>query len=112
MSNKDGFAGGFIAGAIVGSVVGGLLGVLLARKADDKSYTDESLINANRTDAKPIKGSKKHQIKEDSIEPARRSLEAKIAQLNETIDDVRQQLGSVNGTSQNLESQRSRADES
>lgn len=30
------------------------------------------------------------------IEATRRSLEDKIAQLNATIDDVRQQLGNVN----------------
>lgn len=31
------------------------------------------------------------------MEMARRSLEDKIAQLNATIDEVRQQLGNVNG---------------
>ncbi len=31
------------------------------------------------------------------METARRSLEDKIAQLNATIDEVRQQLGNVNG---------------
>jgi hypothetical protein len=36
----------------------------------------------------------------DSIESTRRSLETKIAQLNLAIDDVRQQLGTVNGASQ------------
>ena len=34
---------------------------------------------------------------EDSIEAARLGLEAKIAQLNEAIDDVRQELGGING---------------
>jgi hypothetical protein len=33
------------------------------------------------------------------MENARRSLEDKIAQLNATIDEVRQQLGNVNGAS-------------
>jgi hypothetical protein len=32
------------------------------------------------------------------MEVARRGLEDKIAQLNDAIDDVRQQLGTVNGT--------------
>ena len=34
---------------------------------------------------------------EQTIEVARRSLEDKIAQLNETIDEVRMSLGNVNG---------------
>jgi hypothetical protein len=33
------------------------------------------------------------------METARRSLEDKIAQLNATIDDVRNQLSNVNGSS-------------
>ena len=33
-----------------------------------------------------------------SMETARRSLEDKIAQLNATIDEVRNQLGNVNGS--------------
>jgi hypothetical protein len=34
-----------------------------------------------------------------AMETARRSLEDKIAQLNATIDDVREQLNSVNSSS-------------
>jgi hypothetical protein len=34
------------------------------------------------------------------MEVARRSLEDKIAQLNDAIDDVRQQLGGVNGATE------------
>ncbi|KEI66439.1 hypothetical protein A19Y_1379 [Planktothrix agardhii NIVA-CYA 126/8] len=35
----------------------------------------------------------------DNMETARLGLEDKISQLNQAIDDVRQQLGSVNGNS-------------
>jgi hypothetical protein len=38
---------------------------------------------------------------------ARRSLEDKIAQLNETIDEVRLSLGNVNGTLPDKEIERS-----
>ena len=34
---------------------------------------------------------------EASMEMARRGLEVKIAQLNSAIDDVREQLGGING---------------
>jgi hypothetical protein len=34
---------------------------------------------------------------EEGMEAARLGLEAKIAQLNDAIDDVRQQLGYING---------------
>lgn len=111
MSNRDSFVGGFLAGAVVGGVIGGLLGVLLARQTEESAATEEPLLNANRAEAKSIKGTKRRQIKEDTIETARRSLEEKIAQLNETIDDVRLQIGNVNGANQGLESERSLTDE-
>jgi prefoldin subunit 5 len=41
------------------------------------------------------------------METARRSLEDKIAQLNATIDEVRQQLGNVNGNSEQAIQERS-----
>ena len=95
MSNKDGFAGGFIAGAVFGGVVGGVLGVLLSRRAEAGSG-DEARLNA-RMERQAMRG-KNRQFKDDSMESARRSLEDKIAQLNDAIDDVRYGLQSVNGT--------------
>ncbi|MEM9541898.1 MAG: hypothetical protein AAGA60_20675 [Cyanobacteria bacterium P01_E01_bin.42] len=91
MSRKDGFAGGFILGAIIGGAIGGLVGALAASKRNDTNpetlpaNEDEILRNASKSDR--IEASA-----EQSIEIARRSLEAKIAQLNTAIDDVRQQL--------------------
>lgn len=94
MSQRDNFVGGFIAGAIAGGVVGGIVGVLVtSRLTNDGSASDETF----KLEGKP---SKKRQLKvstEQSIETARRGLEEKIAQLNNAIDDVRQQLGNVNG---------------
>ncbi len=95
MSNKDGFAGGFIAGAVFGGVVGGVLGVLLSRRAEAGSG-DEARLNA-RMERQAMRG-KNRQLKDDSMESARRSLEDKIAQLNDAIDDVRHGLQSVNGS--------------
>ena len=92
MSQKDGFGSGFILGSIVGGVVGGILGTLLTARQENKSQEQEqSFIEA---------GTQPKFTTEESIEVARRGLEDKIAQLNLAIDDVRQQLGSVNGSNE------------
>jgi gas vesicle protein len=98
MSQRDGFAGGFFAGAIVGSVVGGVLGALLVTRKGElpeeeiQQLTETSLAKKKQAARKSIKLSDT-----EGMETARRSLEDKIAQLNATIDEVRQQLGNVNG---------------
>ncbi|NET01564.1 MAG: hypothetical protein F6K61_13505 [Sphaerospermopsis sp. SIO1G1] len=99
MSQKDGFAGGFLFGTIVGGVVGGVLGTVLASRWENSSEDENTTEGSTET-----RKSKRRQMRsagsEDiEMESARRSLEEKIAQLNATIDDVRDQLGNVNGTS-------------
>lgn len=102
MNQRDGFGSGFLAGTIVGGVVGGLLGALIASARDNESDLREvePRMNTSLSDAKNSKA-KRRQIRASSsdatIEAARRSLEDKIAQLNETIDEVRLTLGNVNG---------------
>jgi gas vesicle protein len=90
MSQRDGFAGGFFLGAIVGGVVGGVMGAVIAtrRQGQENEEDDLSMISSG-------KGAKFEP--EETMEKARRRLEDKIAQLNLAIDDVRQQLGAVNG---------------
>lgn len=91
MSNRDGFTSGFIAGALFGGVVGGILGTLLASNRGQEALpSDENLSGKNKKRAL-------NPPTEQSIEAARRGLEDKIAQLNDAIDDVREQLGNVNG---------------
>jgi len=102
MNQRDGFGGGFIAGTIVGGVVGGVIGALLASQtAKELTAGVETGRNKNLSDANNSKR-KRRQLKafssEQGIETARRSLEDKIAQLNETIDEVRLTLGEVNGS--------------
>jgi gas vesicle protein len=99
MSQQDNFSSGFFLGALVGGVVGGVLGALLTsqRLNEDGDETGKPELS----DAKTAKA-KKRAFKpstEQNIELARRSLEDKIAQLNDAIDDVRQQLSTVNGRS-------------
>jgi gas vesicle protein len=99
MSQKDGFAAGFLAGSFVGGVLGGVLGALLASRINNQASETEAPILANQSETKAEK-SKKRQMEasnEPRIEMARRSLEDKIAQLNQTIDEVRLSLGNVNG---------------
>lgn len=97
MSQRDGFSTGFIAGTIVGGVLGGAIGALLATQKSSEQAADPDRRNANL----PEPNNRRRQFKaasEQSIELARRSLEDKIAQLNETIDEVRLTLGQVNGS--------------
>ncbi|ARV61014.1 hypothetical protein BZZ01_22455 [Nostocales cyanobacterium HT-58-2] len=107
MSQRDGFASGFLAGAIFGSVVGGIIGTLVATRRDPEEIAEEERqIPTNSGEAK--KALKRRQMRASDnesmeMETARRSLEDKIAQLNATIDEVRQQLGNVNGTSSTSE---------
>ncbi|PZV19368.1 MAG: hypothetical protein DCF22_00370 [Leptolyngbya sp.] len=101
MSQQDGFSGGFLLGTLVGGVIGGVVGALLATKqVENSSATEEPALGATPLESKMSrrKGLFKPASAQTDMEAARRSLEDKIAQLNEAIDDVRQQLGGVNGS--------------
>ncbi len=98
MSQQGNFFGGFLLGAVMGGAVGGVIGVLAASRLSQTETTEGK--------ASETKPAKKRQVKaapEQNMEVARRGLEDKIAQLNEAIDDVRQQLGTVNGSEPNRE---------
>lgn len=105
MSQRDGFAGGFFAGAIFGGIVGGVIGTLVAQKRDAAELTeDERKEISSKGNSSYSKSAKGRQMRGSAssgvdMEIARRSLEDKIAQLNATIDEVRDQLGSVNASS-------------
>lgn len=100
MSNREGFTSGLMIGATLGSLVGGVLGVVLTSRMSGENSANQ-LIDGKKTK------NKSNQPDAESMEMARLSLEDKIAQLNQAIDDVRQQLGSVNGvTPENPESLR------
>lgn len=90
MSQKDNFGGGFVIGSIVGGLVGGLLGALLATRNETVEANDNFNLSGGEA---PLDLSS-----EESIEEARHGLEDKISQLNMAIDEVRQQLESVNGS--------------
>ena len=102
MTQREGFASGFLAGAILGGVVGGILGTVLANRRDMELSPEEAQLNNNSGEDHQGSGKRK-QMKASSsemdMEMTRRSLEDKIAQLNATIDEVRQQLGNVSQNS-------------
>jgi gas vesicle protein len=98
VSQRDGFSTGFIAGTIVGGVLGGAIGALLATQRSSEQAADPDRRNANLASSNNRRSRRQFKAaSEQSIEIARRSLEDKIAQLNETIDEVRLTLGQVNG---------------
>ena len=89
MSQRDGFGSGFVIGSIVGGVIGGVLGALLTNRSGQESV-EEKFIEP---------GQQMKFTTEEGMEMARHNLEDKIAQLNSAIDEVRQQLETVNSNS-------------
>ncbi|OCQ96581.1 hypothetical protein BCD64_01405 [Nostoc sp. MBR 210] len=110
MSQRDGFASGFFAGALFGGLVGGVLGAVITSRLDLESTEEEAELSNGVVE--PKKNSAKRRMRASDngnleMESARRSLEDKIAQLNATIDEVRQQLGNVNGSASQTAGDRS-----
>ena len=95
MSNREGFTGGFIAGAAVGGLVGAVLGAVLSRRAAEAMLSEPSEAKVRK-----MRQQKASHLEDEGMEVARLSLEDKISQLNQAIDDVRLQLGDVNGNAQ------------
>lgn len=95
MSDQGNFGSGFILGAVVGGLVGGILGAVVSsrlnQEADGSDGLDSSFPGALRNDRDRKRSL--HSASQPDIELARRSLEDKIAQLNDAIDAARQQLG-------------------
>ncbi|MGC9526628.1 MAG: hypothetical protein ACP5D7_13925 [Limnospira sp.] len=91
MSNREGFTSGLILGATLGSLVGGVLGVVLSSRLSGEG-SGEPLLEGKRN------RNKEDKLTPENVETARLNLEDKIAQLNQAIDDVRLQLGGMNGT--------------
>lgn len=101
MANRDGFTGGFLLGTLLGSAIGAALGVTLANRYGGRLGDRGDLLQ----DPEDVLETDRPELPEDPrsearIEQARQGLEDKIAQLNETIDDVRRQLSSHNGRTQ------------
>ena len=104
MAQKEGdFLGGFVIGAVVGGIVGGVIGAalvprLLKRGSRQVSGERNSAPLGQTPSAHPEKATSRRvsarlQAADDAaIAQARKTLEEKIAQLNEAIQDTRAQL--------------------
>lgn len=101
MSNQNNkFIGGFLAGTIFGSIAGGLLGTWLASKLSER-LTDEDGFEGSLSEG-PIGKLRRQAFGRSgdlTMEEARQGLEDKIAQLNNAIDQARDQLSKVNSNS-------------
>ncbi len=102
MSQQDNFSTGFLLGAVVGGIVGGVLGSVLVKRLPDEEMTvdkNDRLPEVKPPAKRPLRSAPVTQQEQESAssETARRSLEDKIAQLNDAIDDVRDQLKRVSG---------------
>lgn len=86
MDNRgDRFGWGFVVGALFGGITGSLISLLLKEK----------LTAINTTDAAPRKGANAQGLTgsdEALMESMRLELEAKIAQINEAVDDLQSRL--------------------
>lgn len=92
MANREGFTSGLLLGATLGGLVGGVLGVVLSSRLSGENSRDslqETKRNRHKSDDR---------LTPENVETARLNLEDKISQLNQAIDDVRHQLGGMNGT--------------
>ncbi len=94
MSQQDNFVGGFLLGTLVGGALGGIVGALAASRIQSGGRAKQSSLPKVEGE---LAFGEFADTDEESIEAARLALEAKIAQLNDAIDDVRQQLGGING---------------
>jgi Na+/glutamate symporter len=82
MSEKDNFGGGFLLGTIIGGVVGGIIGTVITNNNNKK--------NTNNWDEEVnLKNSQYSNFDNEKVEHSRMSLEEKINQLNNAIDDVK-----------------------
>ncbi|MGF1576723.1 MAG: hypothetical protein ACFCU9_12435 [Cyanophyceae cyanobacterium] len=104
MAQKEGdFLGGFVLGAVVGGIVGGVIGAALvprllqrgsrqvSRAQDPDPLRQTQSAHTEKTTSRRV--SARLQAADDvAIAQARKTLEEKIAQLNEAIQDTRAQL--------------------
>ncbi|QQE64185.1 hypothetical protein GFS31_08640 [Leptolyngbya sp. BL0902] len=91
MSEQGNFVGGFLLGTLVGGALGGVVGALAASRISSQGA------RLGSSDGDEFSLEELDGASEEAMEAARLGLEAKIAQLNDAIDDVRQQLGHING---------------
>jgi len=88
--SKSGFSSGFFLGALVGGAIGGVIGAVVATRQGDTQPNRKTTKRSRALNGRDDDDVLLHD--DEDTEATRRHLENKIARLNETIDDVRQQL--------------------
>lgn len=88
MSKRNNFAGGLLVGSVVGGLVGTFVGIVLGSRSSDYMAKD----NNQSSDNLPV-SDYSNQLETVNNPPV--SLEAKIAELNTAIDDMRHKLNLV-----------------
>lgn len=102
MSNQgDRFLGGFVAGSLFGGLVGGLVGSYLVNRLGDRVLSEDGDSDASIEGTLKSARNLLRRSNDLSIEDAREGLEEKIAELNDAIDQAREQLNHVNDVSSN-----------
>lgn len=89
------FIAGLVTGAIVGGIVGGVIGVTVAtrlRRSTAEPEDTPSPHSAQTPADRSVLADLSEEEENEAIAQARRTLEEKIAQLNEAIQDTRAQL--------------------
>ncbi|MGA7955343.1 MAG: hypothetical protein WCA07_17665 [Gloeobacterales cyanobacterium] len=116
--NQDHFYSGLAIGALLGGLTGGLIGYLLAAPSSrSDSRSDEISKRIRRAKKKNYASTSDprmvlkevQQSADQVISDARQSINVKIAQLNEAIEQARDKLGTSNHTK--IEEESSSADE-
>ncbi len=86
MDNRgDRFGWGFVAGTLFGAIAGSLVSLLLKEKLTEMSASDAATLKGSA--AADLNGTE-----ETLMESMRLELEAKIAQINEAVDDLQNRL--------------------
>ncbi|WP_071518626.1 hypothetical protein [Geitlerinema sp. PCC 9228] len=111
MSNREGFTGGFLTGVLLGGAIGTVAGLLIGSRRSQEEE-DELLLSSQGSPEKGSTNQRQAANTDENIEANRRNLENKIAQLNEAIDEVRQQLHSVDRSAADTESEYTTAEDS
>ncbi|WKT83763.1 MULTISPECIES: hypothetical protein [unclassified Thermosynechococcus] len=86
MNNRgNGFGWGFLAGALFGGIAGSLVTLLVKDRLSEAITSDSGRLKGDKT--APLNGSD-----DNLMESMRLELEAKIAQINEAVDDLQNRL--------------------
>jgi hypothetical protein len=95
MSQSDRFGSGFVLGALVGGVLGGVLGASLVQRAGTKLRKGQLNGQGRRPHLREPRLRETDGSVEGRLEEARQSMEDKISLINQAIENLRQEMDTV-----------------